>query len=65
MIFADAARKLAGAAGRLLGWTPGTFWAATPAELAAILFPETDPEAGEGISRAQLDAMMERESDGR
>jgi hypothetical protein len=36
-LFAGAALKLAGMAGLLLGWRPGEFWAATPAELAAVL----------------------------
>lgn len=36
-MWADAARRLAGFAGAALGWTPDIFWAATPAELAAIL----------------------------
>jgi Phage tail assembly chaperone protein, TAC len=35
-MFADAARRLAGYAGAALHWTPDTFWAATPDELAAI-----------------------------
>ncbi len=35
--FAVSALKLAGLAGVLLGWRPGEFWAATPAELAAML----------------------------
>lgn len=34
--FASAAARLAGVAGARLGWTPDQFWAATPAELAAI-----------------------------
>ena len=36
-MFSDDAAKLAGLAGALLGWRPDEFWAATPAELAAIL----------------------------
>jgi Phage tail assembly chaperone protein, TAC len=35
--FSDSASRLAGLAGGLLGWRPGEFWAATPAELAVIL----------------------------
>ncbi|WP_375382380.1 phage tail assembly chaperone [uncultured Sphingomonas sp.] len=35
--FAAAAARLAGAAGALLGWRPGEFWAATPAELACVI----------------------------
>lgn len=35
--FAGAAVRLAGAAGLAFGWTPQTFWSATPAELAALV----------------------------
>lgn len=35
--FAQAAGRLAGVAGWLLGWSPDAFWAATPAELGAVL----------------------------
>jgi hypothetical protein len=35
--FADSAARLAGFAGAVLGWRPGEFWAATPAELAAVV----------------------------
>jgi uncharacterized phage protein (TIGR02216 family) len=34
--FAEAAAKLAGAAGVMFGWPPDQFWNATPAELAAL-----------------------------
>lgn len=37
MTFANNARRLAGAAGAMFGWKPGDFWAATPAELGALL----------------------------
>jgi hypothetical protein len=36
-VFRNDAARLAGLAGALLGWRPGDFWSATPAELAAIL----------------------------
>jgi uncharacterized phage protein (TIGR02216 family) len=36
-VFSDAAARLAGLAGALLGWRPDEFWRATPAELAAVL----------------------------
>jgi hypothetical protein len=36
-VFSDGARRLAGLAGALLGWRPGEFWSATPAELAAVI----------------------------
>jgi uncharacterized phage protein (TIGR02216 family) len=35
--FAEAAARLAGLAGALLGWRPDDFWRSTPAELAAVL----------------------------
>jgi hypothetical protein len=35
--FAEGASRLAGITGLLLGWRPGEFWAATPAEVAAVL----------------------------
>ena len=62
--FADAARKLAGATGRALGWPPHWFWAATPAELSAILAPEEGP-ASAGMDRQTLEKLMEGDSDGR
>lgn len=34
-LFGERAVGLAGLAARLLGWRPGEFWRATPAELAA------------------------------
>lgn len=37
MTFSDNARRLAGAAGVMFGWSPAAFWAATPAELGALL----------------------------
>ncbi|MGN6271212.1 MAG: phage tail assembly chaperone [Sphingomonas sp.] len=35
--FASSAARLAGFAGALLGWRPGEFWAATPAELETVV----------------------------
>ena len=35
--FGESAAILAGMAARLLGWRPGEFWEATPAELASAL----------------------------
>ena len=46
MSFAEAARRLAGMAGVLFGWSPDRFWAATPAELAALVMVL----AGEGAA---------------
>ena len=58
--FGPGAMRLSGLAARLLGWRPRDFWSATPAELAAIL--GSAPQPGEGIDRADLNRMMERET---
>jgi Phage tail assembly chaperone protein, TAC len=39
------ASRLCGQTALALGWRPGEFWAATPAELACILAVMTPPEA--------------------
>lgn len=36
-LFSEAAARLAGQSGALLGWRADEFWSATPAELAAVL----------------------------
>ena len=59
-----AAVMLAGVTARVLGWRPDDFWAATPADVAAVLAAWRDGEAGEGMSRAGLAAMMEKCPDG-
>lgn len=61
--FASGASRLAGLSTRLFGWTPDQFWAATPAELATILTPES-PTGEEPLTRSELDRMMERERNG-
>jgi hypothetical protein len=66
--FADGARRLAGLVPRTLGWRPGEFWEATPAELAAILAAlrqaQDQREGGEPLSRAEMATLMERDSHG-
>jgi uncharacterized phage protein (TIGR02216 family) len=62
MNFADGALRLAGLVPRLMGWTPETFWNATPAELAAILAPAGEQAAP--LTRGELDSLMERERHG-
>lgn len=57
MAFGANALRLARLAARLLGWRPPEFWAATPAELAAIV--GGDPV--ESLGRADLTRMMENE----
>jgi hypothetical protein len=36
-MFGESAGRLAGFAGVMFGWTPDTFWKATPAELQALV----------------------------
>ena len=62
MTFADGARRLAGLVPRALGWRPDEFWNATPAELATI-FDDARTAGGAPLGRAELTALMERESD--
>ena len=62
-MFSDAAGRLAGLAGALLGWRPEEFWRATPAELAGVL----GALAGGGaspVTRDELARLKERFPDG-
>ena len=43
--FGASAARLSGHAALLLGWTPDTFWSATPEELATILTALRAPDA--------------------
>ncbi len=61
--FAAGAARLAGVVPRLLGWRPGDFWNATPAELAAILTATDDPGAVP-LGRGELSALMEQDRHG-
>ncbi|BAK67990.1 hypothetical protein SLG_33150 [Sphingobium sp. SYK-6] len=70
MSFAQAARRLAGQAGLLLGWRPNEFWRATPDELAdafAALRAIGDASgvggAGHPLDRASLGQLMEAHPD--
>lgn len=60
--FGEAAQKLAGLVPRVLGWRPQEFWDATPAELAAILQPESAETTS--VSRQDLNQLMERDGNG-
>lgn len=64
--FGAAAARLSGVAARLLGWNPDQFWAATPVELATMLYAFADPLGADSpmIDRKALGAMMEAECDG-
>lgn len=61
--FGDSALRWCGVAARLLGWTPGEFWRATPTELLTSL---RDPQRGPnlGPSRELIAQLMERDSNG-
>lgn len=56
--FGPAALRLCGIAAQLLGWRPGEFWAATPAELATALAP---PDAAVPLGRDDLARLMEQD----
>jgi uncharacterized phage protein (TIGR02216 family) len=56
--FAEAARRLAGLAGVLLGWRPDDFWKATPAEMAAVLAALAGDGDGGAVEPADLDRLM-------
>jgi uncharacterized phage protein (TIGR02216 family) len=62
-MFGDSARRLAGVAAQWLGWTPETFWNATPTELSdALALP---CEVGGPPEQATIDALMKRFPDQR
>jgi hypothetical protein len=61
--FGDGARRLAGLIPALLGWRPGEFWDATPAELAAILAAGEVPPSPP-LNRTELTALLERDRHG-
>jgi hypothetical protein len=48
-VFSQAAARLAGLAGVLLGWRPDEFWKATPAELALVLEAMAPTAAGASL----------------
>jgi uncharacterized phage protein (TIGR02216 family) len=63
--FAEAAVRLAGAAGAVLGWSPDAFWRATPAELAAVVMAARGGDAAvTPPDAATLAAMREAFPDG-
>ena len=53
--FGAAAARLAGLAGLTLGWRPHEFWAATPAELRALV--ATMRGDGDGLEAADMEAL--------
>jgi len=61
-VFSEAAARLAGIAGALLGWRPDEFWTATPAELAAVL--SALGGGAQSVSADDLARLKERFPDG-
>jgi uncharacterized phage protein (TIGR02216 family) len=61
--FSDAAGRLAGMAGALLGWRPDEFWKSTPAELGAVLRALAGEEQAFS-ARADFSQLMEMFPDG-
>ena len=62
MMFADAVLALCGIAARVLGWRPGEFWSATPAELAACLADPPGPAPS--MARGDLERLMDSDGHG-
>ena len=62
-MFSEAARRLAGLAGALLGWRPDEFWAATPDELAAVLEAMAGGRSA-GVDRSDLERLERMFPDG-
>jgi uncharacterized phage protein (TIGR02216 family) len=63
VLFSEAAGRLAGLAGALMGWRPEEFWRATPAELAAVVRAMQGDDAT-GADRADLVRLKEMFPDG-
>ena len=61
-MFADMARRLAHLAAVAMGWRPGEFWAATPAELVTALGLDA-PADDRPADTAMLKGLMERYPD--
>lgn len=61
--FSEAAARLAGLAGAILGWRPDEFWQATPVELASV-FSALAGDAPGLASGDDLERLMEMFPDG-
>lgn len=61
--FGEAALRLAGMTGLLLGWRPDEFWRATPAELETVLRAAA-PAAAAAASGEDLARLREMFPDG-
>lgn len=60
--FGAQAARLFSVAARTLGWSPATFWAATPADLALALADPAIPPVG--LTRADIDRLLENDDHG-
>lgn len=60
----QAAFTLVGLMARVAGWRPDDFWAATPADVRAVLAGWIEADADVSFDGAALAAMMERFPDG-
>ncbi|WP_066560529.1 phage tail assembly chaperone [Croceicoccus bisphenolivorans] len=60
--FADSAARLSGQCALMLGWRPDEFWAATPAEVSAIIEAANGPRQASGISRSELTQLLEQDN---
>lgn len=63
-MFREAAARLAGMAGALLGWRPDEFWRATPAELAGVLATLAGGDGAAPVTADDLAGLKERFPDG-
>jgi hypothetical protein len=59
-----AAIALAGLMARVAGWRPDEFWAATPADVRAVLAGWVEADGDPPVDGTALAAMMERFPDG-
>lgn len=60
----SAALSLLGVMARVAGWRPAEFWAATPADVRAVLGGWIAADGEAPVDGAALAAMMERFPDG-
>lgn len=63
--FGSCAVRLLGVIARVAGWRPEDFWAATPADVRAVLAGWVEADGDAGFDGAALAAMMEQFPDGR
>ena len=59
-----SAIALAGVMARVAGWRPDEFWAATPADVRAVLAGWAEVDGDAPVDGTALAAMMERFPDG-